>query len=271
HSGAVNTSTSVNVQYQYVDGSSNTIRPTALIYPNGRVLYYDYGNAGGMDDPLSRIASLIDNDGATHLADYTRLGANTFVEQSSPEPQIAWSLINGTGIDPYTGLDQFNRVVDNRWFSTATSADLDRLQHGYDRAGNRLWRKNTVADAAGVYLEELYSHDGLYRLGEMQRGQLNAAHNGIAPGTLNFAQAWALDATGNWRQFWENDNGSSWDLQQSRTANKSNEISGIIGGDWPQPSYDAAGNMSQLPDAAIPTTADSATFDAWNRMMVVIS
>ena len=84
-----------------------------------------------MDDALSRVASLIDNDGSTHLAGYTRLGLGTFVEQSSRQPNIAWSLINGSGSDPYTGLDQFNRVADSRWYSTSTSADLDRIQHGY--------------------------------------------------------------------------------------------------------------------------------------------
>jgi hypothetical protein len=38
HSGAVNTLTTPQCQYQYVNGSGNLIRPTALIYPNGRVL-----------------------------------------------------------------------------------------------------------------------------------------------------------------------------------------------------------------------------------------
>jgi hypothetical protein len=142
HNGAVNTSTSVNVQYTYADGSANTIRPTAIFYPNGRQLNLSYGTAGGIDDALSRVASLIDSDGVTHLADYTRIGADTFVMQSSPQPQIAWSLINGTGIDPYTGLDQFDRIADNLWFSTATSADLDRIQHGYDRASGSRWRRS---------------------------------------------------------------------------------------------------------------------------------
>ncbi|MGH7138513.1 MAG: hypothetical protein ACREHD_22410, partial [Pirellulales bacterium] len=240
-------------------------------YPNGRVLNYSYGVSGGIDDALSRIASLIDNDGVTHLVDYTRIGLDTFVEQSSPEPQIAWSLINGSGIDPYTGLDQFSRVVDSRWYSTATSADLDRIQHGYDRVGNRLSRKNTVASAAGVYLDELYSHDGLYRLTEMQRGELNGTSTAIVSGTLNFAQAWGLDALGNWSQFWENDSGSSWNLQQTRTAGKANEITAITGGGWAQPGYDAAGNVVQLPNSSTPAVADNAIYDAWNRMASIYS
>ena len=45
HSGAVNVSTTPKVQYAYADGSANRIRPTAMKYPNGRVLNYDYGTA----------------------------------------------------------------------------------------------------------------------------------------------------------------------------------------------------------------------------------
>lgn len=200
HNGAVNSSTSVSVGYQWADGSANTIRQTGFLYPNGRLITLGYGTVGGIDDALSRVASIIDSDG-THLVDYTRIGAETFVQAASPQPQIAWSFINGTGVDPYTGLDRFDRVADNRWYSTATSADLDRIQHGYDRAGNRLWRKNTVAEAAGVFLDELYAYDGLYRLARLDRGQLNGTNTGIVSGTEDFTQAWGLDSTGNWSTF----------------------------------------------------------------------
>ena len=46
HSGAVDISTTPQVQYQYADGSANHIRQTALVYPNGRTLYLDYGTSG---------------------------------------------------------------------------------------------------------------------------------------------------------------------------------------------------------------------------------
>ncbi|HUY90331.1 MAG TPA: RHS repeat-associated core domain-containing protein [Pirellulales bacterium] len=271
HNEAVDPSTSVKVQYQYADGSANTIRPTAMVYPNGRLLHMDYGASGGIDDALSRIASLIDNDGTTHLVDYTYIGGGTFVQSASPEPQIAWSLINGSGIDPYTGLDQFNQIADNRWYSAATNADLDRIQHGYDRAGNRLYRKNAVAEAAGVYLDELYAYDGLYRLARLDRGQLNATNSGIVSGTENFTQAWGLDATGNWATFDEAATGGPWTLQQARTSNTVNEITNITGGGWIVPTYDNAGNTTQFPHPSTPSTADQATYDAWNRTMSVFS
>ena len=270
HNGAVNPSTSVSVGYQYADGSDNTIRQTGLLYPNGRLITLGYGAAGGIDDALSRVASLIDSDG-THLVDYTRIGAETLVQAASPQPQLAWSLINGSGADPYTGLDQFDRVVDNRWYSTASGTDLDRIQHGYDRASNRLWRKNTVAEAAGVFLDELYAYDGLYRLARLDRGQLNSTNTGIVSGTEDFAQAWGIDATGNWSFFNEADTGGSWTLQQTRTSNSVNEITGITGGGWVVPSYDAAGNTVTMPQPTAPSAADNATFDAWNRLVLISS
>jgi YD repeat-containing protein len=85
HSGAVNTSTTPKVQYAYDDGSANTIRRTSVTYADGRVVNYDYGSSSGMNDVLSRLASLIDDD-ATHLADYTYLGLNQIVQVDSPQP-----------------------------------------------------------------------------------------------------------------------------------------------------------------------------------------
>jgi hypothetical protein len=85
HSGAVNTGTTPKVRYGYADGSANIIRPTSVTYADGRVLTYDYGAAGAANDLLSRIQSLIDDDG-THLADYTYLGLNQIVQVESPQP-----------------------------------------------------------------------------------------------------------------------------------------------------------------------------------------
>ena len=50
HSGAVNTSTTPNVQYAFASGSANTIRPASLTYPDGRQLTFNYGTPGGTDD-----------------------------------------------------------------------------------------------------------------------------------------------------------------------------------------------------------------------------
>ena len=67
----MNTSTTPKVQYTYADGSDNTIRPTGLVYPNGRELTYAYQRAGSVSDGFaSRIASFIDGDDTSHLGGY---------------------------------------------------------------------------------------------------------------------------------------------------------------------------------------------------------
>ncbi len=67
HSGAVNTSTTPEVQYAYVEMASgaNNSRLTSITYPNGYVLNYNY--ASGLDSNISRLSSLSDSTGT--LAD----------------------------------------------------------------------------------------------------------------------------------------------------------------------------------------------------------
>jgi len=276
HGGSVNTSTTPSVQYGFADGSANTIRPTALVYPNGRELTYDYGTADGLSDRCSRIASIIDDDD-THLADYSHLGRQTFVAQDDTEPQMKWTLIDLTGSndpdtgDIYSGFDRFGRVKDNRWYNYDALADVDRIQYGYDRAGNRIWRKNVVAASLSKEFDELYAYDGVQRLQDMARGTLNSGKTALTSET--FAQCWTLDATGNWTGFREDDNGDgTWDLVQTRTASEVNEITNLsesTGPSWITPAYNRAGNMTTMPKVADPTTAQTCTYDAWNRLVKV--
>lgn len=279
HSGAVNTLTSPQVQYGYADGSANTIRLTSLTYPNGRVLTYGYGTSGGTDDAAGRIAALIDSDvNATHLAEYRYLGLKTFVEVDDTQPDVKYTLIDLAGsTDPdtgdlYTGFDRFGRVKDSRWYDYGGLADVKRIKHGHDRAGNRLWRENLVADNHGGGFDELYTYDGLHRLTDFERGDLNAPKSGIA--TRTFAQAWDLDPTGNWAGFQEDANGNAtWDLDQSRTANTVNEITDVTetaGPAWTTPAYEANGNMTTVPQPADPTQSYTATYDAWNRPVKLV-
>jgi RHS repeat-associated protein len=294
HSGAVNVSNTPNVQYAYANGSANTIRPISMTYPNGRVLNYNYGVANGFNDGTSLIASLIDNDGVTHLADYSYLGAGTIIQVNETQPEILYTLVGiQGGNDPvtgdiYRGLDQFSRVKDLIWvpfgFSSSSSSssssgfaagtNLVRIQHGYDLAGNRLWRKDLVAESYGAGLDELYSYDGLYRLKMVNRGTLNSMQAGITAGTGTFNQCWTLDATGNWKGFREDDTGSGvWDLVQGRSANTVNEISGIansVGSAWAPPAYDKAGNMTTIPQPATPSLGYTGTYDAWNRLVKLV-
>ena len=156
----------------------------------------------------------------------------------------------------------------------AAATNLVRVQHGYDRASNRLWRKDLLAESYGAGFDELYSYDGLYRLKIVNRGTLNSTQTGILSGSGTFNQCWTLDATGNWKGFREDDNGGGiWNLVQSRSANPVNEISGItnsVGAAWAQPAYDKAGNMTTIPQPANPSSTYTATYDAWNRLVKLI-
>ena len=278
HSGAVNTSTSPKVQLAYADGSANTVRPTSLVYPDGRTLTYGYGATDGIDDACSRVASLIDDDGPnTHLADYSFLGLGVTVVVDFTEPDVKYTLVDLSGTndpdtgDIYSGLDRFGRVKDCRWYDYGGSADTARLKYGYDRASNRLWREDTVATSLSKNFDELYAYDTLHRLADLQRGRLNGGHTSI--GSKTFAQAWTLDATGNWQGFEEAATGGSLTLDQSRDSNTVNEITGItnsVGSAWVTPAHDPAGNMTTIPQPADPTVSFTATFDAWNRLVKLV-
>src|SRR5581483_266327 len=186
---------------------------------------------------------------------------------------MKWTLINQAGTndpdtgDIYSGLDRFGRVKDNRWID-GSGTDLDRIQYGYDRASNRVWRYNAVAASLGKKFDELYSYDGVHRLVNIMRGSLNADRTAITTATL--AQCWSLDATGNWDGFREDSEGDgAWNLIQRRTANSVNEIADIsetAGPIWATPAYDRAGNMTTMPKVGDPTVSQVCQYDAWNRL-----
>ena len=185
-----------------------------------------------------------------------------------PEPVVEYNLAVASVADHYTGLDGFGRIVINLWQNVSgTPADMVRLNYGYDRASNRLWRQDAVAGSANF--DELYGIDGLYRLTNLQRGRLNSDMDGINPGTLDFQQNWTLDPTGNWGEFKEYDDGSTLSLDQTRTSNSVNEIYSMSSGTgptWQPPGYDPAGNMTTMPQPNAPGNPYAATFDAWQRM-----
>jgi RHS repeat-associated protein len=137
---------------------------------------------------------------------------------------------------------------------------------------NRLWRADLVSEAASAGFDELYGYDGLYRVRNLQRGTLTNPKSAIQ--NPKFQQCWTLDATGNWSGFREDDNGDAiWDLVQTRSANKVNEITNVsnsTGPAWAAPAYDAAGNMTTIPQPAAPGSAYTATYDAWNSVVKLV-
>jgi RHS repeat-associated protein len=254
HAGAVNTGTTPKVQYTYSEmaGSANHSRPTSIIYPNGRVLTFDY--AAALNDSISRLSAL--KEGVTTLESYDYLGLGTVVRRSHPQPAVDLTYIkqtgesNGDAGDQYTGLDRFGRIVDQRWIKTSTGTATDRFQYGYDRDSNRTYRDNLINTGFG----EVYTYDSLNQLSSFQRGMLNVTKNGVV-GTASRLQSWNFDAAGNW------DSVTSDGSTQTRTANAQNEITSVSGATTPI--YDANGNLTK------DETGKQFVYDAWNRLITV--
>ena len=184
------------------------MRLDTVIYPNGREIHYDYGAAGAIDDIMSRLTAILDDDGTTTLASYKYLGAGTVVTEDyeGPDVKLDYNANGNLG-----GFDRFGRVVDQIWedYGGQTPVAIDQYRYGHDRAGNRLWRENVVAgnQIPAVHLDELYAYDPVDRLIAARRGDLNAAHDAILSGTLGFEQNWDLDGTGNFSGFGQDTDG----------------------------------------------------------------
>ena len=269
YAGVVKHSTP-SVQYAYDSGASgsNEIRLNALTYPNLRVINLNF--ASGMDSYLNRVTSI--SDSSATLAAYTYLGLGMVVRITYPQPEVWLDLWGGTS-GVFAGLDQFNRIIDQRWQNaiTSTPADIDRYQYGYDQNSNRQYKANVVGTPIVTNgLDEYYTYDDINRLTDMQRGTLNGTNTGIS-GTPTIEQTWTLDPTGNWSGFVTAASGTT-NLNQTRTNNTVNEITNITestGPTWIVPAYDAAGNMITMPQVANPTQQFNAIYDAWNRLINV--
>lgn len=258
-SGPVNTDPTLgtvtpSVQYSYdlaIGGRLST-----MTYPNGRVLTYNYGAAGSVDNATSRLVSLSDNTGI--LESYTYLGDGTLIQVA--HPQVAGgglTLSYGTSGDSYSGLDRFGRTLNQTW--TVGGTLVDGYGYTYDRDSNVQTKTNlayAVSHLTGSNaFDEGYTYDALNRLGDVTRGGLNL-------------QQWGFDALGNWSSFTDTTQG----LDQTRTSNTLNEVSAITttaGAAWVTPTYDANGNQISGPVPGAETTRQFYTYDAWNRLVTV--
>jgi len=256
HSGAVNTSSTPEVQYAYTEmsGGQNNSRLTSMTYPSGYILNYNYNT--GLDSNISRLSSI--SDSGDTLESYKYLGVDTVVERDHPQNNVNLTYIqqsgdtqaNSDGGDQYTGLDRFGRIIDQNWVNATTGTSTDRFQYGYNQDSDVLYRQNLV-DAA---MSELYTYDNLYQLASFQRGTLNSTKTGLTS-SASRSQSWTPDALGNFTSV------TSDGTAQTRTANQQNEYTSISGSGTI--TYDANGNI----------TADGSgntyVYDAWNRLVTV--
>ncbi len=257
-SGAVNTSTTPEMQYAYTEMASgaNNSRLTSITYPNGYVLNYNY--ATGVDNNISRMTSLSDTTGT--LQSYSYLGLDTVVIMDDPEADIELTYVklsgesNGDAGDQYTGLDRFGRVVDQRWLNTTTDTATDQFEYGYDQDGNELYKDNVVNSAFG----ELYhangasnGYDNLNQLTNFARGTLSDTNSDGIPDTISSpstTNSWSIDAADNFTSI-----GGT-----SETINKQNEVTAYGSATL---AYDANGNLTTDQNGM------TLVYNAWNQLV----
>ncbi len=159
-------------------------------------------------------------------------------------------------------------MIDN-WFMIGTirmkksNSDVVRIQHGYDRGGNRLYRRDMVASSHS----ELYQYDQMNQLVKLERGALNSSNTAIVSNT--FEEDFTYDVTGNWLNYKQDANGDgTFEVNQTRTHNAANEILTISGGNT-LVSHDRNGCMTKVPKPLDGTSGYTLVYDAWNRLISV--
>ncbi len=270
HTGTVNTSTP-KVGYIHENGTGNTARLKDIVYPNGRTIRLGYGAAGGIDDRLSRIEKVNDATGTPwDVAAYTYIGADTSVISAYPQPGVELTYIkqgeedDGPAGDPYAGLDRFGRIIDHRWIKGGD--DIERLKYGFNQAGLRQWRLDTIAHLANKKQDNHYSYDGLGQVTARDQGQLAEDRMGV-DGTPLREEDWIYDPSGNWNNYQRRSSGTLT-TNQNRTHNPVHEIVTYAGSGIPVV-FDRAGNMTRVPRALTGTDFYETTWDAWNRLVRV--
>ncbi len=253
-------------EQQVEDGELVILRPQKVEYPGGREVHPRYSDSG-VGQVLSRLEAIApDAETSDAWAEYGYLGAATITRTARPKVQGGLELDYDPDSDgSFSGWDRFGSVIEHEW-RDGNDAVLDGYHYGYNAAGSRTFRENVHTAAAADDLDEFYSHDWLHRLAGMERGGLNQDRDGI-DGTPGFEQDWGLDVLGNWEKFEEFEGGSQT-LDQDRTHNEANEIE-TIDAPWPDPTHDAAGNITSAPAADDPDQRRHFVYDAWNRLVAV--
>jgi RHS repeat-associated protein len=276
HQSAVVIGTTPAVQYGYdttVVGNSFTRnhRLQQVTYPNGRLSWFGYneGTADSVQNRLSLIREIKKGSGGTQYTVYDHNGNGRLAIADYPAPDVKLDYFQGT-TGTYAGFDRYGRVKDQFWDGYNATSDVSRVKHGYDYAGNRLWREDIIAAAqtpTPKYHDELYTYDGLHRLTKADRGDLNVTYSAVT--SKNFGQEWTtLDALGNWSNFkQDNDGNGTWELNQTRTHNKANALSTATS--WATSAHDHAGNMTTAPDPANLANSMFMVYDGWNRLVKV--
>ena len=268
HAGAKDANTPY-VEYHYADGSDNHVRLEWVEYPNGRLVHYTYGATDGAADA----ALAARRDLRRRQRQPGRRACGVYVSRPRHDRHRGLSRA-GREARPLRRHDRHLRRARSVWprgrcrsgTTTGESTNVDQFTYGYDLAGNRLYRENTLTSG----MDELYSYDAMNQLVNFQRGDLNVGKTALT-GTIANEETFTLDATGNWSEY-EQEVAGSTVLDQSRDhdeANQTGTITASTGTNWYDPTYDAVGNMTSIPKPSDPINGLTLTYDAWNRLVRV--
>ena len=265
HDGYVSSSPSMNytidtseIDNIYDDGLRVTLTQSSLV--SGYKIEHYYGGATTTDNRLGRVA-YTKIWGSSSFAGNTPVTTRMFYNGVS-RPVGLWHYLDSgvmaatyeydTGTDTYGDLDQFGRVKEQEWVRYTVSQS--KINYSYDLAGNRLTRDVT---GTSVYDQE-YTYDGLNRLQSVDEGSSSTND-----------RYWNLDQLGNWNGVYSDDPDlGSVVTYDTRTHNSANEMTGYT---YPSsnidPVHDIAGNMTTIPQPKQLTSAYTAQYDAWNRLV----
>ena len=268
HGGGVNTASSLKVGYSYASGSANTIRPLSVKYPHvgaasAATIDFHYGTA--MADALGRLDEI--RESGTTLSSWRYAGLAMVVAQKY-DAAANTELTYGSAADAYSGYDRFGRIIATLWKTGATVQVESK--YGRNTVGDIEWRKDVKAHALSVVTQDnYYLYDGLRQVRQHERGELTPTggppYTGITAGTRQQQELFAYDETGNWSAY----DTQSPALSQTRDHNEANQITAITGPPGVQPTYDAAGNMTNMPQPAFWGAAFNCKWDAWNRLVEI--
>ena len=185
------------------------------------------------------------------MVHYTFLGGRVATKEY-PQPDPSKTIRQTFWSSAENNYDAFGRLLRSHAVSDPDGAanPLMDIGYQYDADGNPTWRYDALQNSGSTQWSQKYEYDRLNRLscamqGTISNWQGQGGQQSIAP-QKNWVwndtfggQTYSLDAMGNFVKLYNNG------TTDQRTHNTSNEIiTRLLGGTAKNPSYDAAGNMT---------------------------
>ena len=185
------------------------------------------------------------------MVHYTFLGGRVATKEY-PQPDPSKTIRQTFWSSAENNYDAFGRLLRSHAVSDpdgAANTVMD-IQYQYDADGNPTWRYDALQNSGSTQWSQKYQYDELNRLSCAMQGAVNnwqgqGGQQSISPqkswvwNDTFGGQTYSLDALGNFNSFYNNG------TVDQRTHNTSNEIiTRLLGGTAKNPSYDAAGNMT---------------------------